>query len=235
MILHDKLIDTLLAAERSKQFTELQQHVRHYIAPLGYDRILSFTVNTSEEGRIERIYWLEGAWLEQELPLDVASYLRHCPATQHVIRHDEPFFWSKTSTAKGERYKIVHKPHGQGLHGLQIPIFGPTGLQGAFSFAGNNIDASSRSRLALSSLAHVAFFRARYLLEGTAITPKRLLTAREQEILAWIGAGWRQAAIAETLGISVRTIENHLRNARIKLSAATTAEAVRLSKAIGKE
>lgn len=34
MMLHHKLIDTLLAAERSKQFTELQQQVRHFIALL---------------------------------------------------------------------------------------------------------------------------------------------------------------------------------------------------------
>ncbi|MFN4056323.1 MAG: PA1136 family autoinducer-binding transcriptional regulator [Alishewanella aestuarii] len=229
-MLQDKLMPTLLAVERSKHFSELQQYVRNFVGPFGYDRILSFTVNSSLEGRVERIYWLEGAWLEQGQQIDVTTYLRHCPATQHVIRHDEPFFWSKISAANGERYKIVNKPQGQGLHGLQIPIFGATGLQGAFSFAGKKIDASSSSRLALTSLANVAFFRARNLLEAPATATKGQLTAREQEILAWIGAGWRQAAIAETLGISTRTIENHLRNARLKLGAATTAEAIRINK-----
>jgi hypothetical protein len=31
---------------------------------------------------------------------------------------------------------VVKQPRGEGLHGLQVPVFGTTGLEGAISFAG---------------------------------------------------------------------------------------------------
>jgi predicted transcriptional regulator len=46
-------------------------------------------------------------------------------------------------------------------------------------------------------------------------------------VLRWVAAGRRQAEIAATLGLSTRTVENHLRHARQRLGVATTAQAVR--------
>ena len=46
-------------------------------------------------------------------------------------------------------------------------------------------------------------------------------------MLRWVAAGRRQAEIAATLGLSTRTVENHLRHARQRLGVATTAQAVR--------
>lgn len=222
----DRLLTTLLAVQRSKQFAELQQQVREFVHALGYDRILLFSVDASLDGRIEQIYWLEGAWLEDNQQLDVSTYLRHCPATQHVLWRDEAFFWSKTYSATGERYRIVSQPRGAGLHGIQIPVFGPSGLQGAFSFAGQRIDASPASRLALLALANAAFFAARKLVQAPKSAKPQVLSKREAEILAWTAAGWRQSAIADALGISLRTVENHLRNARRKTGANSTAQMI---------
>lgn len=57
----------------------------------------------------------------------------------------------------------------------------------------------------------------------------RQLSKRECEVLAWTAVGRRQADIAATLGLSIRTVENHLRRARHRLGVATTAEAVRMA------
>jgi DNA-binding CsgD family transcriptional regulator len=57
------------------------------------------------------------------------------------------------------------------------------------------------------------------------------LTRREMEALAAMEAGLRAKEAADRLGISYRTFEVHLHNARIKLGATTTAGAV--SKARG--
>ena len=59
------------------------------------------------------------------------------------------------------------------------------------------------------------------------------LSEREREVLNWVAAGRRQADIAATLGLSERTIENHLRRIRRKLRARTTAEAVQIAVRIG--
>ena len=127
---------------------------------------------------------------------------------------------------RGERYQVVKQPRGDGLHGLQVPVFGPTGLEGAVSFAGTSIDASASARVLLDMVGTSAFRAARRLAEAPADIRAGALSAREREVLRWV-AGRRQAEIAATLGLSARTVENHLRRARQRLGVATTAQAVR--------
>ena len=46
-------------------------------------------------------------------------------------------------------------------------------------------------------------------------------------MLSWTAAGHRQVDIAAILGLSERTVENHLRRIRKRLGASTTAQAIR--------
>lgn len=57
------------------------------------------------------------------------------------------------------------------------------------------------------------------------------LSARERMCLDLLGCGLRTKAIAQELGISVVTVELHLRNARTKLGAATRDQALMLYRA----
>ena len=52
------------------------------------------------------------------------------------------------------------------------------------------------------------------------------LNSREVEVLTLVARGQRSAQIANKLGIAKRTVDFHLDNARIKLGAATRAQAV---------
>src|SRR5215467_929019 len=52
------------------------------------------------------------------------------------------------------------------------------------------------------------------------------LNSREIEVLTLVARGQRSAQIAKNLGIAKRTVDFHLDNARIKLGAATRAQAV---------
>lgn len=54
----------------------------------------------------------------------------------------------------------------------------------------------------------------------------RPLSARERDCLTYLALGLRTTRIAERLGIAEVTVELHLRNARRKLRAATSAQAV---------
>lgn len=224
-----QVLQIALAVENSKCLTEVQDHVRRFAQELGYDRFVLFSASASLDGLVEQIYWMEGAWFEDNDQLDAVSYMRHCPATQHITQHDEPFFWTKTMASQGELYRIVAKPRGSGVHGLQIPVFGRTGLQGAMSFGGTRISTTATTKLALTFLANTAFFTVRKLLDPPKDATAGYLSKREKEILVWTAAGWRQSAIAETLGLSVRTVENHLRSSRKRLGVATTVEAIRIA------
>jgi DNA-binding response OmpR family regulator len=68
----------------------------------------------------------------------------------------------------------------------------------------------------------------------TRIRPKRTqLNDREAEVLTWAARGRTSAQIADFLGLSKRTIDFHLDNAREKLGAQTRTEAVVKAAAVG--
>src|SRR5271167_875432 len=61
----------------------------------------------------------------------------------------------------------------------------------------------------------------------TGLWPKALaLNDREVEVLTWVARGKTSVEIAQILGLTKRTIDFHIDNARAKLGAATRTEAV---------
>ena len=57
----------------------------------------------------------------------------------------------------------------------------------------------------------------------------KTISDRERECLEWLARGERPDAIAYRLGIKRVTVDMHLRNARVKLNAATREHAVALA------
>lgn len=55
---------------------------------------------------------------------------------------------------------------------------------------------------------------------------RKTLTPRQREVLEWVGDGKTAQDIADILGVSLATVEKHLRLAREMLEAETTAQAV---------
>lgn len=223
----DHHLRTILEIEKSDGLPPIKEAVRAVAQPLGYDRFVMFSASPSRDELVDKIYWMEGDWFGDGTIVDSETYLRRCPVTRHALDADEPFFWTKTITERGEKYRVVRTPRGAGIHGLQVPIFGRTGLEGAMSFGGERIDASAQTRLVLTLLGTAAFRSARRVMEAREQDVAGNLSPREREVLRWTAAGRRQADIAETLGLSERTVENHLRRARLRLGATTTAQAVR--------
>ncbi|WP_238871769.1 PA1136 family autoinducer-binding transcriptional regulator [Halopseudomonas maritima] len=215
--------------EGCQSLAAIQDAVRTFSKPYGYDRYVLYSATSMIDEIVERIYWVEGDWFGDGEAVDATTYIRRCPVTRHILEAGEPFFWTKATDKDAERYRVVRKPQGAGIHGLQIPVFGPRGLEGAMSLGGERIDASSRARLSMHIVATSAFFSARRLMELPMGEERGRLSKRECEVLAWTAVGRRQADIAATLGLSVRTVENHLRRARHRLGVATTAEAVRIA------
>lgn len=218
--------DALSAIEASSDVGFIQETVRTLMRPRGYDRIVMFSITAQRDELVERIYWVEGNWFESGEAVDAVTYIRHCPVTRHVLDTNQAFFWTKARTEQGAGYRIVTAPHGPGPHGLQVPVFGHAGLEGAVSFGGERIDSSAPARHTLSILGNVAFLATRRLVEHHEPTSAPKLSAREQEILRWVAAGHRLADVAGTLNLSERTVENHLRRIRQRLRVATTAQAI---------
>lgn len=223
----DSHLRTILEIETSDGLPAIEKTVRTVAQPLGYDRFVMFSTSPARDELVDKIYWMEGDWFGDGTIVNSETYLRRCPVTRHALDTDEPLFWTKTMTERGEKYRVVRTPRGAGIHGLQVPIFGRAGLEGAMSFGGERIDGSAQARLVLTLVGTAAFRSARRLMEAREQDVAGNLSPREREVLRWTAAGRRQADIAETLGLSERTVENHLRRARLRLGATTTAQAIR--------
>lgn len=128
-----RAFQTALAMDHERTLSAIQGRVRAFAAPFGFDRFVLFSASAAAEAGIEHIYWVEGDWFGDGEAVDALTYVRHCPVTRHMLRVSEPFFWTKNRAQQGERYRIVRTPRGAGLHGVQIPVFGPAGLEGAVS------------------------------------------------------------------------------------------------------
>ncbi|WP_234187909.1 PA1136 family autoinducer-binding transcriptional regulator [Shinella sp. NM-101] len=218
-----------LLIKGAESLAVIEDALRVFCGSLGYDRFVLFSASAAKDEVVERIYWVEGDWFGGGEAVDAETYVRRCPVTRHILDAREPFFWTKTTARGGQLYRIVRTPRGRGIHGLQVPVFGPLGLEGAMSLGGERIDASPQAQLALKLVAEAAFLTARELLETPADDEIGALSGREREVLAWTAAGRRQVEIAATLGLSERTIENHLRRIRKRLGVTTTAQAIRVA------
>ena len=220
------ILDALYAIERSEDVIAIMDQVRGVAHPLGYDRLMMFSFSAARDELVGGVYWSEGHWFDADGETDAESFVRHCPVTRHVLETDHPFYWTREQSAQGRRYRFGAPTKGAGLHGLQVPVFGHNGLAGAVCFGGEDIDSSARSRLSLTQLGTTAFLAARKLIEMAQQEGETPLSARELEVLRWIASGKRTAEVANTLGLSERTVENHLRHIRQRLQVKTTAQAI---------
>lgn len=222
------LAATIVAIERGADMDALRRSVRAFAGPLGYDRFILYAAPLSGDGIVEQLLWMEGNWVSEGSEFDPETYLARCPVNRHVLETDHPFFWTKTGEPGHDAYRIVRRPSGPGIHGLQVPVFGHAGLIGAMSFGGPAIDSTVDTRSALTLVAIAAFYAAQRLASPNAPTPIPHLSDRELEVMRWVASGRRQVDIALMLGLSERTIENHLRRIRKRLGATSTAQAMHL-------
>lgn len=213
--------------ESASDMASVEAEVRAFGAPLGYDRFVLYTASAGDG--VDLILWLEGDWFGEGGDVDPRTYLARCPVNRHVLEIDRPFFWTKHGRAGEETYRVTARPKGAGIHGLQVPIFSHAGLVGALSFGGEAINSSAPVRAALTLVADAAFHAARRVGEIDPRQARPVLSGRATEVLRWVASGRRQADIALQLGLSERTVENHLRRIRKRLGASSTAQAVRMA------
>ena len=99
---------------------------------------------------------------------------------------------------------------------------------GAMDFIEKPFDAGTLLESLAAALERGARAAARRETLETARTRHARLTERELEVLQLIVEGCSNAVVAERLGISVRTVENHRARIMDKMEAGSLSELVRL-------
>ena len=105
-------------------------------------------------------------------------------------------------------------------HAMALPIYVRDGLLVSFVLNRTRRDFTDRERALLDVLRpHLArIYRKASALGG--------MTAREAEVLRWVGAGKSDAQIGAILRISARTVQKHLQNVYEKLGVENRTAAV---------
>jgi DNA-binding NarL/FixJ family response regulator len=88
----------------------------------------------------------------------------------------------------------------------------------------------------LDVLVDVAAGRRRVLVgghSGRERAPRPSLSARERSVLTMLNRGWEPEEIAMLSSMTLRAVEVHVANARRKLGAVTTADAIAAAEAWG--
>jgi DNA-binding CsgD family transcriptional regulator len=111
-----------------------------------------------------------------------------------------------------------------------VPVTFGSGIRGVVGLCGEARDHSSLA-LSLQIVCYALLMQARATMETHAARPNAILTPREREIMKLSAEGLTSETIAAGLGISARTVNQHIDNIATKLSTRnrvhTVAEAMR--------
>lgn len=242
---HSVLLDSFDALRACSSLDERWGLIGSLFGSLGYDQINYAVLNVADEGRdtasVTQYSTMDQGWIAHYLDsrLDL-----HDPHVRFVRNMGwKPYFFDETAAASlagGER-DVIDQAADAGLRaqmsivfpdniGAPVPIAGMTiGTSRAPSDFYAGINGYEQAVVVTAMLFHsLSMASVRSNQFGT-----EPLSARERDALSYVAKGQRVGRIAEKLGISEVTVELHLRNARRKLRAATTAQAIARAMLVG--
>lgn len=219
------LIDLGIAKENGASFTE---YLDTLCDQLELDYATYCAINTVSD-TVQGFANYPSAWIEHYM----GNGLQNLDPTIGISsRSIAPVDWSRFKSHAGFKDVFENgRDFGITDRGLTVPIRGPYGECGLLSVTR---DTSEREWGLLKDKILTTLQTAAVTMHDTVMTSDTLasvirrptLSEREIEVLQWTAAGKSQQDIGDILVISQRTVEVHLRSARSKLSALTTAQAV---------
>lgn len=233
-----KKVNSLL---NSSSIEELWNLHTQYMADYGFDRLIygytryrtatslgnpdDFVVLTNHSNDYTDVFIGEGLYF-------------HAPMVRWALENDGACSWSRLAemTASGtmspEEQKVYEFNRAQNIsagYSISFKSLSPR-TKGAIALTArpglsqcdvdDMWDRDGESILALNNLTHLRILSLPYAAPG------RGLTARQREVLGWVGDGKTVQDIALLIGLTPATVEKHLRLARAALNVETTAQAV---------
>jgi len=222
------VLDAVEAFERTDSLAALRDRLTTVIATFGFSHFCYATPPSGLRPKFEDAVLLSGwpaGWFEQYAE---AHFHQHDPIARFTRRQARAFLWSEAPIAPddpiGRSVMQIAATDYRLRAGLCVPIHGLSGYQASISFAGAEIDDRMEARAAMEMIAVYAVNRCNQLrTEGTA---RRLLTAREREVMAWVAAGKTAWDIGCILVISEDTVNKLVASAMRRLNACNRPQAV---------
>ncbi|MCL4745127.1 MAG: autoinducer binding domain-containing protein [Burkholderiaceae bacterium] len=229
--------DTMLAFSRAMTMEAVYGILLNRCADRGISSVLAGiipkrVVQPSDQPKFVVLGHWPQEWAERYF---AKQYVRRDPTIRHAARAFEPLLWSSLDISRPDEAasRIMHEAQEFRLRdGVTIPQLTLDGLRIGVSFAGDKIDTSPEAMLEYTILATYAVNRALQIRAG-AESGTVQLSPRQRECLAWAADGRTAADIGDILGISTKIAERHLENARARLGAHTTSQAIATALRLG--
>jgi DNA-binding CsgD family transcriptional regulator len=158
-----------------------------------------------------------------------SHYVRHSHIARELFHTEQPYSWNEVMQRRPvdeAQQRIKHEASEVGLaDGLFTPVRWSDGSYAAVVLAGPRPDMGD-SFIRTSASVLSAYFAAesrRLVLRAPGEGVR--LSARQRECLAWVRQGKSSSVIAEILGISVQTVDEHIAQACRKLRVRTRTQA----------
>lgn len=235
------LAQYLMAVTNAQSLEELWDMHTRRMAEYGFDRLLygytnfrtsnslgdpaDFVVLSNHDRRYIREY------------IDNGLYF-HAPMTQWALENEGSCSWSRVHSllasgalTEAQRKVVqfnqsfqVNAGYSISFRAISSRAKGAIGLTARPDMTQEDADAiwdrHGMDILVMNNVAHLKITSLPYS------SPHRSLTARQREVLEWVGDGKTTQDIATVLGISRAMVEKHLRLARQSLGVETTTQAV---------
>uniref|UniRef100_UPI001568E1C3 autoinducer binding domain-containing protein n=1 Tax=Sinorhizobium psoraleae TaxID=520838 RepID=UPI001568E1C3 len=222
------LIDMLEAAQDEHM---IKSALRNFARCHGYDR---FAYLQTEGLDIRTFNSYPEPW--QDIYLG-SKYSRIDPVVTEAKRRRDMFFWTADDwPARGSsplrRFRDQAVDHGIRC-GVTIPVEGSFQSTMMLTFASREREVDISGLLDAKKAVQVVMavhYQLKILAAKTAVSPKRMLSPRELTCVMWATRGKNTPDTAKLTGITPRTVQHHLDNAREKLDAKTVTQLVAIAK-----
>jgi LuxR family transcriptional regulator, quorum-sensing system regulator BjaR1 len=222
------VLDAVEAFEQSDSQAALRARLAAVIAAFGFEHFCYAAPPSGSRPKfgdgILLNAWPAG-WFEHYRD---ANLHLHDPVTRFTRKQTRSFLWSEAPVAADDAIaKSVMQIAAADYRlraGLCVPIHGLAGYQASISFAGAEIDDRIEARSSMEIIAIYAVNKCNQLRADA--TPRRVLTAREREVMAWVAAGKTAWDIGCILVISEDTVNKLVASAMRRLNACNRPQAV---------
>lgn len=237
-MLGSPLVDIFSELRSRHSLAERWEYLTAKFASLGFDQINYAVLNVAEEGRetapVTQYSTMRADWIDHYLSnrLDL-----HDPHVRFVREFGyQPYFFASEMASQLEEKEasVINQASEAGLKSQISIIFpaaaselGPTGgMTIGSSLSAGDFGAAMRGNEQWLMAAAMLFHSLSLPEVRRAQMNIQPLSPRERDCLKYLADGLRIGRIAQRLAISEVTVELHLRNARRKLGASTTPQAI---------
>ncbi len=196
---------------------ELLSGLKQRLTPFG---VTSLSVNLIQSpGRpVSPRALLGERWRDWADRYERGGYSEHDPAVRMLLTRSRPFAWSEALAhfryAAGDRVMADCVEFTGSGEGFIIPVREPDGTLLATTFSGPQLDLAPEVRHAMHLAGYYFATRGREIVAAAESDAHCPLTPRQLECLRWVYAGKTDHEIAVLLGVSPRTVHNHVEAAK---------------------